>query len=237
MRAIIREIHRRRQGHSRGVRRRLGVALLAVGLSFGVGPFAAAPVASGAEAAVVDVSATAELPRFPCYWEHGPCTGVLQGGMGGVLSGDLPDGSWSVTLADAPLAGSFAYVHALDCTMSPGYGSLAVTAADGNGVVDGTIVSDSGEVREVDGLAFEADFSWQQVGFAVDAFLANGAVSLHVAGEGWTEAASGLWGTGATSYVPDLPADDPFDCSWMTADDTAPPADVLMTGSIALSDA
>lgn len=211
---------RYRQHESRHARR-MWCALPLVVLNTLLFGSAVVPAADAIGTSVLTISADANLPRYPCFLPQGPCQAELLGDVSGPLAGQLSDGSWSVSLLDAHVIGSFSYVHGSDCSTSAAVGSLTVLA-DPQGLVDGRLLSGAGPSREVTGLRLHADFSLQQAGAQTSAFLANATVELNVVGQGWVPVAAGLKGAGTTSYIPDLGTADPFDCSWVLATD--PPA-------------
>lgn len=193
------------------------------------------PIADAVGGSILTVSADASLPHYPCFLQNGPCHAQMVGTASGTLVGQLPDGSWSVSLLDAKLLGSFDYVNGMDCSTGTAGGSFTVHA-DPQGLVDGRLLSDTGPARDVVGMRLRADFTWQQTGAQTNAFLANAAAELNVIGQGWTAVASGLKGAGATSFVPDLGGADPFDCSWILATDP-PPARAAVIGTLGVGGA
>lgn len=208
---------------------------LIVALTFLVFSFAPGSDAQAAGSAMpMTFTADASLEAYPCFWEW-PSNAWCEGGFDGTVSGEFAgdeNGVWSVTLLEAPIRSTFAYVHVADCMHGTAGGALSVDAGDGD--VAGEYRAEPGaDAQAVTGLTLDASIYWPQKGTEVRPQLEDVVVTVDVAGLGTVEVIGDGYGAGAASFVPNLSAAHLAQCSTFLADDP-PPADAAMDGVLAV---
>ena len=177
--------------------------VLLVATAVGTPAGAAVPTNVGA----VTFQGNAELETFPCPLPpngDGPCTGTMQGGWQGSMTGETNGGRYEVVWArETGLSATFTYFEhqCVEPSTVLGGASGSGYAYAGPGRVSGTWQDASGLPLAITEVTALFDFDWSRV--ATGALLTFRSLRLYVnvIGIGWVRVASSA-GLGTAVFVP-----------------------------------